>query len=100
MRNLKTIKEMVKNALTKTGKEGGEKTMAVRDIFVKVARTGGNAIEVCLNGSHLVEDAIEASGLNIKASEEIRVNGEEAEFDTELRDGDRVVLVKQIEGGF
>lgn len=68
-------------------------------IFVKVARTGSSAIEICLNGSRTVEDALEAAGLNKKASEEIRVNGEDAELDDELDDGDRVVLVKNIEGG-
>lgn len=79
------------------------KNMSRRDsdegIFVKVARTGSSSIEVCLNGGRTVEDALEAAGLNKKASEEIRVNGEDAELDDELDDGDRVVLVKNIEGG-
>ena len=70
-----------------------------RGIMVKVARTGTKAIEVALNDERTVEDAIEAASLVKKASEEIYVNGEPVESDFELDDGDRIILVKSIEGG-
>lgn len=69
------------------------------EIFVKVARTGSQVLEVALNGDHTVEDALEAAGINKKVTEEVRVNGETEEMDYELEDGDRIMLVKNIEGG-
>jgi sulfur carrier protein ThiS len=73
--------------------------MRHEDIEVKVARTGSQVKEICLNGDHTVQDALDAAGLNVKASEEIRVNGETVDADYELEDGDRVVLAKNIAGG-
>lgn len=70
-----------------------------KDMIVKVARTGSKVIDVCLNGEHTVKDALLAAGLNVKASEEIRVNKEVVEDDYELSDGDIVVLAKNISGG-
>jgi putative ubiquitin-RnfH superfamily antitoxin RatB of RatAB toxin-antitoxin module len=68
-------------------------------ILVKVARTGTKVEEVALNGRHTVQDALEAAGVNKKSTEEITVNGEDAEMDYELEDGDRVLLTKNVEGG-
>ena len=70
-----------------------------KDILVKVARTGSKVQEVALNGGRTVEDALIAAGISKKTSEEIQVNGEEADLDMELENGDRVVLVKNVEGG-
>lgn len=70
-----------------------------KDMIVHVARSGSKVIDVCLNGEHTVEDALKAAGLNVKASEEIRVNGEVVETDYELEENDRVVLAKNIAGG-
>ena len=69
------------------------------EIMVKVARTGSKVVEIALNGAREVRDALEAAGISKKESEEISVNGEEADLDYELEDGDRVVLTKNIEGG-
>jgi len=69
------------------------------EIMVKVARTGSKVVEIALNGNREVRDALEAAGISKKESEEISVNGEEANLDYELEDGDRVVLTKNIEGG-
>lgn len=82
-------------------KNSKEKKMSKKhdSMIVKVARTGSKVIDVCLNGEHTVEDALKAAGLNAKASEEIRVNGEVVETDYELEEGDRVVLAKNIAGG-
>lgn len=72
------------------------------DILIKVGRVGAAVKEIALNGHRTVEDALAAAGLTKKESEVIQVNGEEIdedEMDMELEDGDRVVLVKNIEGG-
>jgi sulfur carrier protein ThiS len=70
-----------------------------KDMIVHVARSGSKVIDVCLNGEHTVEDALKAAGLNVKGTEEIRVNGEVVETDYELEENDRVVLAKNIAGG-
>ena len=77
----------------------GKKKKEEAEIMVKVARTGSKVVEVALNGGREVRDALEAAGISKKESEEISVNGEEADLDYELEDGDRVVLTKNIEGG-
>jgi len=73
------------------------------DILIKVGRTGSPIKEVVLNGDRTVADALKAAGLNKKDSETVQVNGDEIdyedEYDMELEDGDRVVLVRNIEGG-
>lgn len=75
--------------------------MARRTISVKVARVGSRTAEVELNGGRTVQDALDAAELSPKASEDVTVNGDEWDVDSdeELRDGDKVVLVKNIEGG-
>lgn len=85
--------------------KGGEGKMGKRragdgDIMVKVARTGSKAVEVALNGERSVSDALKAAGISKKESETVNVNGTEVDdLDLELEDGDKVVLVKNIEGG-
>ena len=69
------------------------------EIFVKVARTGAKIIEVALNGDRSVSAALKVAGINQKETEEISVNGEEVDSSYDLEDGDRVVLIKNIEGG-
>lgn len=69
-----------------------------KDVFVKVARTGSRAVDVCLNEDKTVEAALEIAGITAKASEDIRVNGKAADLDQVLKDGDRVTLIKDIEG--
>ncbi len=68
-------------------------------ITVKVGRSGSRVVEVALNGERSVEAALRAAGITKKESEEINVNGEEVELDYELEDEDRIILVKNIEGG-
>jgi sulfur carrier protein ThiS len=70
------------------------------DIVVKVFRSGGKGQEVALNGQRSILDALKASGLSKKDAEIVQVNGDEVEdMHMELEDGDRVVLVKNVEGG-
>lgn len=75
-------------------------TKSKKLISVKVARSHGKVIPVRLaQGKRTVEDALKLAGLSIKDSEEAFVNGEEAEMEYELENGDRVILVKNVEGG-
>jgi sulfur carrier protein ThiS len=79
---------------------GGKKRKnSEEEIIVKVGRTGSKVIDIALNGARSVADALEAAGITKKESEDVRVNGEDVEEDYDLEDGDRVLLVKNIEGG-
>jgi len=69
------------------------------DIEVKVGRVGAEIKEVSLEEGATVEEALVAAGLSAKTSETVRINGEDADFDDEVEDGDRVMLVKDIRGG-
>ena len=68
-------------------------------ILVKVARTGGQVVEVSLNGGRTVEDAIDAADIEYNSRDRIRVNGEPADLDDDLEDGDIVTLSGKIKGG-
>ena len=68
-------------------------------ITVKVGRTGSKVFEVALNGERDVESALKAAGITKKESEDISVNGQDVDLDYELEDNDRVILIKNIEGG-
>ncbi len=70
-----------------------------KEFTIKVARVPGKAVEVVLNGEHTVQDALTAAGFSKKDSEEIRVNSVEREMEYEVKDGDRVTLVRNVEGG-
>lgn len=69
------------------------------EIFVKVAKTGGLTHEVCLNGDRTVKDALDTAGVEYSESNRIRVNGEDVDLDTELEDGDRVIVSSKVKGG-
>ena len=70
-------------------------------IVVKVFRSGSKGAEVGLNGGRTIEDALKAAGLSKKESETVQVNGEETDdMQLELEDGDRIVLVKEVAGGY
>lgn len=79
---------------------GKKKKAGDGDILVKVGRIGSPVKEIALNGSRTVEDAIKAAGLSQKDTEIVQVNGSEIDdLSQDLNDGDRVILVKHIEGG-
>jgi sulfur carrier protein ThiS len=77
--------------------------MARKAVMVKVARTGGKAVEVALNGERTIVAALKGAEFTKKSSEVVQVNGDEIDEDEfeeyELEDGDKVILVKNIEGG-
>lgn len=75
------------------------RTAEPAEIFVKVARTGGVAQEICLNGNRTIEDALKAAGIDYSGGSRIRVSGQLAELDQELKDGQRVIVSGKIKGG-
>lgn len=68
-------------------------------ILVKVARTGGLVKEVALNGGRTVEDAIDAAEMEYSSRDRIRIDGEPADLDDELEDGNIVTLTGKVKGG-
>lgn len=73
------------------------------DIEVRVGRAHGSPKTVSLNGDRTVQDALNAAGLVKKDTEIVSVNGksvpEDELFTRELEEGDRVILVRNVEGG-
>ncbi len=68
-------------------------------IEVKVARVGGEVKELMLETGATVEEALDASTLEWSDSMRIRVNGEAAELDDELEDGDVITIAGKVKGG-
>jgi len=66
-------------------------------ITIKAGKLPGKIEEIALNGDRTVNAALEAAALSSEGYE-IRVNGAEGDLDTELHDGDTVLLVKKIKG--
>lgn len=70
---------------------------------VSVCRSGARSIEVASEAGDSVADAIGNAGLNLKTSEIVQVNGDELDRDeldeVEVTEGDRIILVKNIQGG-
>lgn len=69
-------------------------------IKVKVARLGGEVREYALNGERTVKAALVAADLYYEGDEveKVRVSGEPADLDTELKEGDFVTVAGRIEG--
>ena len=67
-------------------------------IFVKVARLGGEVKEYALNGARTVEAALAAAGITSNGNDRIRVNGETANFETTLKNGDVLTVAGKIQG--
>ncbi len=72
------------------------------DVLVKVGRTGARTVEVALNGDRTIDAALRAAGFSQKDSEVVQVNGEEVDDvdDYKLKDGDRVILIKNVQAGY
>lgn len=71
-----------------------------KSIIVNVFRAGSKGIEVALNGARTVKDALIAAGLQKKETEIINVNNVEIDdMSHVLEHEDRIVLVKNIQGG-
>lgn len=66
-------------------------------ITVKVGKLPGRIEEISLNGDRTVQAALDAAGLSAEDLE-IRVNGDSADYNDEVDDGDHILLVKKIKG--
>jgi sulfur carrier protein ThiS len=66
-------------------------------ILVRIGRLPGRISEIALNGDRTVAAALEAAELDSEGYE-LRVNGQTADVETTLQDGDTVLLVKKIKG--
>lgn len=64
---------------------------------VRVGRLPGKIENIVLNGGRKVKDALEGAELSSNGHE-IRVNGVEATLETDLSQGDTVLLVRKIRG--
>ena len=69
------------------------------EIEVKVARTGGKPEVYVLEEGATAEDALDAAGITYNRRDRVRINGDIAELDDELEDGDRVTVTGKIQGG-
>lgn len=70
------------------------------EILVKVGRTGGRVEEYSLEGDEpTVSDALQAAGITISKGDRIRLNGETADEDDEVEDGDIITIAGKVSGG-
>lgn len=67
-------------------------------IVVTVGRVPGAIANVSLLEEGTVQEVLRVANITLAAGEEVRVDGEAATLDTEVEDGARVFIVKQIKG--
>jgi sulfur carrier protein ThiS len=66
---------------------------------VKVGKVPGRITEVnIVDGETTVREAIQLAGLSLEAGYSARLNGDVADLDEVLEDGDSVTLVKEVKG--
>jgi len=68
-------------------------------ITVKVARLGTTVQTVALEDGAIVQDALDAAGLTIGGSEDIRINESNSSVDGSLESDDIVTLIPKVKGG-
>ena len=68
---------------------------------VTVVRFGGRPVPVEFDEDDelTVEEAVEQAGFTIKERDHVTVNGDEAELDNIVEDGDQIVLSSRMQGG-
>lgn len=78
-------------------REGGDQ---FKTYNVRVGFLPGKVFDIVLNGDHTVQAAIDGAELGDRIDDgaEVRVNGEPTELDKELKEGDVVLLINQIQG--
>ncbi len=77
--------------------QGQEENAEFSTIEVRVGTVPGRVKDYTLNGRRKVSDALEAANLTA-TGQEIRVNMQPASVETDLEEGDTVLLVKKIKG--
>lgn len=71
-----------------------------QETMVKVGRSGGRVEEYSLTGEDpTVEDALRAAGVNTTKGDRIRLNGETADEDEIVEDGDIITIAGKVSGG-
>jgi hypothetical protein len=67
-------------------------------INVKVARIPGTVVEVVLDDSATVSEALSAANLTLAEGESPKLNGQTTGLDASVSDGDRIVVAKGAKG--
>jgi len=67
-------------------------------IDVKVVKVPGAQVEVALEDGATVREALEYAGKTVDEGQTVQVNGTQADLDTPLTDGARVVIAKGAKG--
>jgi len=67
-------------------------------INVRIGTLPGRIRDYVLNGGRSVEKALEVASLSLEEESQIRVNGEVAGLQTNLKEGDCLLLIEAIEG--
>jgi uncharacterized Zn ribbon protein len=84
--------------------EDGDSVTIVKEVkgnsdSVKVGRVPGRITEVnIVDGETTVDEAIEIADLTVESGFSVRLNGESADGDETLSDGDSVTIVKEVKG--
>lgn len=70
------------------------------ETLVKVGRSGGRVEEYSLTEEDpTVADALAAAGISISKGDRIRLNGETADEDEDVEDGDIITVAGKVSGG-
>jgi sulfur carrier protein ThiS len=69
----------------------------MKTITVRVGKLPGRIVEIALEDNRAITDALEIAELD-QTGYEVRVNATPADINTELEDGDTVLLVKKVKG--
>ena len=69
------------------------------ELTVKIGRATEPIEEVTLSKGATIEDALEKAGIDVSESESLWVDGEKAEFDSEVEDNDIIQITGKKEGG-
>ena len=65
--------------------------------LVKIGRLGESVQEYALTNGDTVSDLLEQAGIDLE-NEELQRNGERVSLDTNLQDGDIVLIVPKVQG--
>lgn len=77
-----------------------KKVETEEEVLVKVGRSGGRVEEYSLTGEEpTVGDALVAAGITISKGDRIRLNGETADEDEIVEEGDIVTIAGKVSGG-
>ena len=67
-------------------------------ITVKVVRVPGTITEIMLDEGQTINSALQVSNTSVSSSETVQLNGATVSLDTEVKDGDRIIVAKSAKG--